>query len=301
MTVPNRNYSSPSYRYGFQGQEKDDEVKGNGNSINYKFRMHDPRVGRFFAVDPLTAQYPNYTPYSFSGNKVIAYRELEGMEEIIAIIETDTGLPVIKRLDGTSIILKSTSENLDNLGVKTLDNKKYGLDILTTMLIQNRMNVASEILVKKTTSTLLKSAGKAFAKMNVVFDMAAMARDGELNPGGLFPFAFVADSLIGDLNEAEREILLEEVGIEINKGAENTESYIDKYDFKHGLTENFEFISVSNKTLGNLLIGNIKDFEDFEDTIFEESDEISKPNSILFEFSGNNVLIHVIFIDDEQK
>ncbi len=80
-----RNYSSPSYRYGFQGQEKDDEIKGNGNSLNYTFRMHDPRVGRFFAVDPLTAKYPHYTPYSFSGNKVIAFAELEGLEETIMI------------------------------------------------------------------------------------------------------------------------------------------------------------------------------------------------------------------------
>ena len=81
MLVPNRNYQSPEYRYGFQGQEKDDEIKGNGNSLNYKYRMHDPRVGRFFAVDPLTKEYPYYTPYQFSGNKVIHAVELEGLEE----------------------------------------------------------------------------------------------------------------------------------------------------------------------------------------------------------------------------
>lgn len=69
------------YRYGFQGQEHDDEVKGEGNSVNYKFRMHDPRIGRFFAVDPLSRSYPWYSPYSFSGNKVIAWGELEGLEE----------------------------------------------------------------------------------------------------------------------------------------------------------------------------------------------------------------------------
>ena len=84
MLVPNRNFQSPEYRYGFQGQEKDDEVKGNGNSLNYKYRMHDPRIGRFFAVDPLTKQYPHYTPYSFSGNKVIDHIELEGLEELKA-------------------------------------------------------------------------------------------------------------------------------------------------------------------------------------------------------------------------
>jgi len=43
--------------------------------------MHDPRIGRFFAIDPLSPLYPHYTPYSFSGNKLIAFVELEGLEE----------------------------------------------------------------------------------------------------------------------------------------------------------------------------------------------------------------------------
>jgi len=72
-----------SSTYGFQGQEGDDEIKGEGNSVNYKYRMHDPRIGRFFAVDPLASEYPYYTPYSFSGNKLISAVELEGLEELI--------------------------------------------------------------------------------------------------------------------------------------------------------------------------------------------------------------------------
>jgi RHS repeat-associated protein len=80
MLVPNRHGSSNSYRYGFQGQEKDDELKGEGNSLNYTFRMHDPRVGRFFARDPLEMDYPWYSPYQFSGNRVIDMIELEGAE-----------------------------------------------------------------------------------------------------------------------------------------------------------------------------------------------------------------------------
>ncbi|MEM7161701.1 MAG: RHS repeat-associated core domain-containing protein [Bacteroidota bacterium] len=69
------------YRYGFQGQEQDNEVKGQGNAVNYKYRMHDPRLGRFLSIDPLSKKYPHYTPYSFSGNKVIKFIELEGLEE----------------------------------------------------------------------------------------------------------------------------------------------------------------------------------------------------------------------------
>ncbi|WP_146848125.1 RHS repeat domain-containing protein [Aequorivita antarctica] len=80
MLQPGRHANTSDYRYGFQGQEMDDEIKGEGNSINYKFRMHDPRVGRFFAMDPLTSKYPFYSPYSFSGNRVLDMIEQEGLE-----------------------------------------------------------------------------------------------------------------------------------------------------------------------------------------------------------------------------
>jgi len=81
-TNPLNTVDEGEYRYGFQGQEMDDEVKGKGNSINYKYRMHDPRIGRFFAVDPLTSKYSFYSPYQFSGNEVISKIELEGLEPI---------------------------------------------------------------------------------------------------------------------------------------------------------------------------------------------------------------------------
>jgi len=68
------------YRYGFQGQEMDNELKGVGNSLNYKYRMHDPRLGRFFAIDPLFKKFPWNSPYAFSENRVIDGSELEGLE-----------------------------------------------------------------------------------------------------------------------------------------------------------------------------------------------------------------------------
>ncbi len=43
--------------------------------------MHDPRVGRFFAVDPLTKKYPFYSPYQFAGNTPIQSIDLEGLED----------------------------------------------------------------------------------------------------------------------------------------------------------------------------------------------------------------------------
>ena len=94
MLLPNRHGSSTAYRYGFQGQEKDDEIKGEGNSVNYKYRMHDPRVGRFFATDPLEKKYPWNSPYAFSENRVIDGVELEGLE-VVAVGKETAGAIVL--------------------------------------------------------------------------------------------------------------------------------------------------------------------------------------------------------------
>ena len=76
-------YSSfRNHRYSFQGQEKDDEVIGASNSINYTYRMHDVRVGRFFAVDPLAGSFPWNSTYAFSENRVLDAIELEGLESV---------------------------------------------------------------------------------------------------------------------------------------------------------------------------------------------------------------------------
>jgi RHS repeat-associated protein len=80
-----RTVSLEGYRFGFQNQEKDNEVKGEGNSINYSFRMHDPRLGRFFAVDPLVLKYPNFSPYSFCINNPLLFFDPDGKDIIIAV------------------------------------------------------------------------------------------------------------------------------------------------------------------------------------------------------------------------
>jgi hypothetical protein len=47
-------------------------------------RIYDPRLGRFLSVDPLTQEYPYYTPYQFAGNKPIWAVDLDGAEELIS-------------------------------------------------------------------------------------------------------------------------------------------------------------------------------------------------------------------------
>jgi RHS repeat-associated protein len=70
------------YRFGFNNKEKDDEVVGVGNMYDYGDRMYNPRLGRFFAVDPLASQYPELSPYQFAENNPIQNLDLDGREAL---------------------------------------------------------------------------------------------------------------------------------------------------------------------------------------------------------------------------
>ncbi|MCR6718707.1 MAG: hypothetical protein NVV59_00075 [Chitinophagaceae bacterium] len=81
MVLPGRNYTpSDAYRYGFNGKENDNEVKGEGNQQDYGMRIYDPRVGRFLSVDILTMDFPWYAPYQYAGNMPIQAVDLDGAE-----------------------------------------------------------------------------------------------------------------------------------------------------------------------------------------------------------------------------
>ncbi len=82
MQMPGRKFSQAStkYRYGFNGKENDNDVKGEGNQQDYGLRIYDPRLGRFLSVDPITAKYPELTSYQFASNRPIDGVDLDGLE-----------------------------------------------------------------------------------------------------------------------------------------------------------------------------------------------------------------------------
>jgi hypothetical protein len=45
--------------------------------------MHDPSLGRFFAIDPLAAKYTSLSPYNFVANNPILFVDADGREIII--------------------------------------------------------------------------------------------------------------------------------------------------------------------------------------------------------------------------
>ncbi len=80
MQREDRNDNVAGYRYGYNGKENDNDVKGEGNQQDYGFRIYDPRIARFLSVDPLTAGFPMLTPYQFASNRPIDGVDLDGKE-----------------------------------------------------------------------------------------------------------------------------------------------------------------------------------------------------------------------------
>lgn len=104
MGLQGRGFDAGNYRYGFNGKEKDDEVKGEGNQQDYGMRIYDPRIGKFLSVDPLTQEYPWYTPYQFAGNTPIQAIDRDGEEEELTLFTNAMKQKAVMQMDKAWVV-----------------------------------------------------------------------------------------------------------------------------------------------------------------------------------------------------
>ena len=75
MPIGSRSDMGSTFRYGYQGSEKDNEIKGSGNSYSTFFRKYDPRIGRWLSPDPLSNDFPWQSPYVGMDNNPILFND----------------------------------------------------------------------------------------------------------------------------------------------------------------------------------------------------------------------------------
>ena len=139
MLVPRRHQSGDEYRFGYNGMEKDEEVKGEGNSINYEARMHDPRVGRFLSLDPLAKQFPSLTPYQFASNDPIESIDLDGQERYdYRWVNDDKGKSTLQLISKTDIV--------DRVVAGYTNGRSFGNDA-PVPTYETRLNQRQEFIV----------------------------------------------------------------------------------------------------------------------------------------------------------
>jgi hypothetical protein len=86
------------------------------NWDSFKWRNHQPDIGRFFKVDPLAEEYDYNSPYAFSENKVVSHRELEGLEAVEAIAPTAGAIVVGEELVAAAVVVAEFAPPLAIVG-----------------------------------------------------------------------------------------------------------------------------------------------------------------------------------------
>lgn len=130
MLLPNRHGNSSDYRYGFQGQELDNEIKGEGNSYTTYFRQYDPRVARWLSVDPVTMD--SESPYTSMLNNPILFNDVDGdcppCIAILAWLATAEGVTVVTAGAITTVALYQQTDSYKTHSRELLNNLKFSVE-----------------------------------------------------------------------------------------------------------------------------------------------------------------------------
>lgn len=137
MAMPGRRFTAGSgYRYGFGGMENDNEVKGEGNSLDFGARIYDPRAARWFSLDPLQKKYPGETHYGFVSGNPIIYSDPDGRDKIFRVTTIDKdGKPQLHVSRDKEFFIYSKVER-PGFG----NNRYYMNDLVVDLTIDQRSN-----------------------------------------------------------------------------------------------------------------------------------------------------------------
>jgi RHS repeat-associated protein len=142
-----------TYFFGFNGKEKDTEWTGQqGSHLDFGARIYDSRIGRWTALDPLAAKYPDVSPYCFVKNMPIIAIDPNGKEPNIInkILESRNlkqGYKVVINNKTKEITIFKTEASFSNEKISPKSNPNI---VVTSSVIQMNANgEVKDILVTK--------------------------------------------------------------------------------------------------------------------------------------------------------
>jgi RHS repeat-associated protein len=128
--------SGGSYRYGFNGKENDAETGWQ----DYGMRMYNPELARFFTVDPISADYPELTPYQFASNSPVQNIDLDGLEGcqyILQLQNADGTLTNVARVVTVDVHVAVTDNPNDNRSYRRNEGHEASLQAALDWTLQN--------------------------------------------------------------------------------------------------------------------------------------------------------------------
>ena len=146
--MPGRNYNDTAFRFGFNNKEKDNEIEGIGNSIDFGSRIHNARLGRFLSPDPLALNFPYDGPYNFTSDNPIIYVDRQGKTKwlFLKIIDERTNTETMIKLPVSDELMHAASYHNSSGGLGSYDvtlTDWYDINLNATIVINKDGKVTS--------------------------------------------------------------------------------------------------------------------------------------------------------------
>lgn len=159
-----RRFGSEKYDFGFQGKQRDDELKGHSNSYYFEKRMYDSRLGRWLSVDPMTKEMPNLSAYMAMSGDPINREDPDGAEDMDKVKKSiDYGNIIWGEVTNNVVQLKGVMES------NSSSNKVYGFNSALNQMrdISRKWTNLSGGIASKSVDDMLHESGIG---MKVIFE-----------------------------------------------------------------------------------------------------------------------------------
>ena len=185
MQMPGRKFSKNSYRYGFNGMEKDKEFTNTESHYDFGARIYDSRLGRFLSVDPKSKNFAFQCPYVFAANGPNLFIDAYGEEPITAIIDAVTafvvtaGLNYVENIVFKEMDAEEAFDNIDWADAGVSAAASYGMSIFITGLGSAKaMRKLANSTTGKITSAVIESV---MVEMISDYNSGKLSTNGELD------------------------------------------------------------------------------------------------------------------------
>jgi RHS repeat-associated protein len=176
--MPGREYTAQSvagYRFGFNTQERDDEVYGKGNASSAQFWEYDTRLGRRWNKDPITKV--SESPYSCFSNNPICLVDSKGLDTSFANNKTGEQFnETYKKIENElNKLTEKIEKNLESWNKQGYDNTKVNNKMIKQLTFLNE---------KRSKLVELKSSFDAVINSPITFHFSALPNPNNVHKNG---------------------------------------------------------------------------------------------------------------------
>ena len=228
-----------TYRYGYNGMEMDNEIKGFGNSEDFGARMYDPRIGKFLSLDPLAKKYSGVSPFSYCLNSPIKLIDPDGKEPYDVIVSGPQAKKLVATLNKASDLIIKRDEKTGLLSASGKPKTKADKKLFEAI---NDKNINVEIITTNANLIDTKDGGSNVLLNPAAFEgstdnlMGCVTATQIINVDNTIKLAGLLDEKPG--NTLKHEINEAYIGAQQSPGGNYNSSYMHAHREASGLDEN---------------------------------------------------------------